>query len=125
MSDLPNGNPPGQNNLNAQTERYVPLANDASAGAQKPDELRPPEDGIEPRDTPDPEVLKELREASKNFVEPSTAEEEGEKPPPGTEPPPLGGEGAKRDDSKRGDEPKRGEDDKPAHKPAPGPQPRR
>jgi hypothetical protein len=38
MSDLPNGNPPGQNNIDATTEPYVPAENDPSAGAQKPHE---------------------------------------------------------------------------------------
>lgn len=122
MSDFPNGRPPGQNNLDATTERYVPVHNDPSAGAQKPDETRAPEDGIEPREPLEPEVVQELAAASKNIVEPSTAEEpEPPVPPTGTDS--LGGAG-RRDDEKRGYEPKR-EDDKPTHKPAPGPQPRR
>lgn len=76
MSDLPNGRPPGQNNLHAGTEPYVPKENDPSAGAQKPDEDRPKEDGIEVRnDETDEETKQELLEASKNIVQPSTAEE--------------------------------------------------
>lgn len=81
MSDLPNGTPPGQNNLDATAERYVPLANDPSATAQKPDELRAKEDGIEVRDETDPKVQQELDQASKTVVGPSTAEEQEEEQP--------------------------------------------
>ena len=37
MSDMPNGNPPGQNNLDAGVERYVDVKNDPSAGTPKTD----------------------------------------------------------------------------------------
>lgn len=78
MSDLPNGTPPGQNNLDAGVEPYVPLANDPSAGAQKPDELRQKEDGIEPKDDTDPEVQKELDEAAKTPARTGSVEEHEE-----------------------------------------------
>lgn len=75
MSDFPNGQPPGQNNIDATTAPYVPKENDASAGAHKPDSERNKEDGIEARDdVVDDETKAELAEASKNVVEPSTAE---------------------------------------------------
>jgi len=82
MSDYPNGRPPGQNNLDAGSPQYVAPENDPSAGAQKPDEVRPKEDGVEVREEPDPAVQQELNEASRNVVEPSTAE-----PPPKQEQP--------------------------------------
>ncbi len=75
MSDYPNGRPPGQNNLDATSERYVKPENDPSALAQKPDAQRPKEDGIEVREETKPEVQAELDEASRNPVEPSTAEQ--------------------------------------------------
>jgi hypothetical protein len=85
MSDFPNGHPPGQNNLNAGTEQYVPKENDPSAGAQKPDADRAKEDGIVANDEPvDKEVEEELREASKNVVQPSTADEPEPAPAPRT-----------------------------------------
>lgn len=75
MSDFPNGRPPGQNNLDAGVEQYVKSENDPSAGAQKPDEDRSKEDGIEVRkDEADPKVQAELDSAAKNPVAPSTAE---------------------------------------------------
>lgn len=87
MSDLPNGQPPGQNNLHAGVEPYVPKENDPSAGAQKPDEDRPKEDGITVReDKTDDKTKQELVEASKNFVQPSTAEEPEPEPEPAPKP---------------------------------------
>lgn len=81
MSDFPNGRPPGQNNLDAGTEQYVPKEHDPSAGAQKPDEDRPEEDGIEVReDDTDDETKQELRDAARNVVEPSTAEPPKQQP---------------------------------------------
>jgi hypothetical protein len=76
MSDFPNGRPPGQNNLDAGVERYVPVENDPSAGAQKPDADRPKEDGIVAKEPLDPKVQAELDQAAKNVVQPSTAEEQ-------------------------------------------------
>lgn len=73
MSDFPNGRPPGQNNIDATTERYVDPKNDPSANAVKPDSEQHPESGIEAQDETDPKVQAELADASKNFVEPSTA----------------------------------------------------
>lgn len=73
MSDFPNGRPPGQNNLDAGAPAYVPPENDPSAGAQKPDTERLPDDGIVPDTTElSPEVQAELDAASKNIVQPST-----------------------------------------------------
>lgn len=69
MSDFPNGTPPGQNNLDAGVERYVPLENDTSAATQR---------NIDEQKEPDPEVEEELATASKNFVQPSAAEEKEE-----------------------------------------------
>lgn len=87
MSDFPNGRPPGQNNLDATVERYVPMENDPSAMAQKPDEARPKEDGIEVRkDETDDEEKAELREAARNIVEPSSAEEPEEPVKPAPQP---------------------------------------
>jgi hypothetical protein len=68
VSDFPNGRPPGQNNLDASVESYVPKENDPSAGAHKPDEDRQEEDGIEPVE---PEPKQEVRTQSKpEHVEP-------------------------------------------------------
>lgn len=78
MSDFPNGQPPGQNNLDAGAEQYVPKSNDPSAGAQKPDELRPKEDGIEVKDDTDPDVAKELKDASKTAARDGSVEEHEE-----------------------------------------------
>lgn len=79
MSDYPNGRPPGQNNLDATSPAYVPAENDPSATAQKSDAVRPKEDGIEVHeDDASPEVKKELAEAGKNIVQPSSAEEQPE-----------------------------------------------
>lgn len=87
MSDFPNGRPPGQNNLDATSPAYVPAENDPSAGAQKPDADRPKEDGIEVReDKTNDKVKQELEEASKNFVQPSTAEEPEDEPEPPPQP---------------------------------------
>lgn len=67
MSDEPNGHPPGQNNLNAGIERYVPLENDPSAAAQGSIET-------EQKDI-DPKVQEELDTASKNIVQPGSVED--------------------------------------------------
>lgn len=75
MSDFPNGRPPGQNNLDATTERYVDPANDPSATAPKPDADRPKEDGIEAREDAPHEVQQELNEATKNVVQPASVED--------------------------------------------------
>lgn len=80
MSDFQNGRPPGQNNIDATTERYVDPDKDPSANAVKPDEEQPEESGIEARDPTDPKVQQELDQAAKNIVEPSSAEQEEEKP---------------------------------------------
>lgn len=88
MSDFPNGRPPGQNNIDAGAEQYVPAENDPSATAQKPDEDRSEDDGIEPvEDDTDDETKQELREAGRNIVQPGSVEdnkrrreEEGEEP---------------------------------------------
>lgn len=97
MSDYPNGNPPGQNNLHAGVEPYVKPENDPSAGAQKSDDQRAKEDGVEVREETDPQVQQELAEASKNTVQPASVEdnkkmeeeqEEAEQPQPQPKPAP-------------------------------------
>lgn len=80
MSDFPNGRPPGQNNIDATTERYVDADKDPSANAVKPDHEQSEDSGIEARDPIDPKVQQELDQAAKNIVEPSSAEQDEEKP---------------------------------------------
>jgi len=88
MSDYPNGTPPGQNNIDATTEPYVPKENDPSASAQKPDTDRPQEDNIEAREEPAKEVQQELAQAAGNIVEPGSVEDKQQSQ---GEPPPLPG----------------------------------
>lgn len=87
MSDFPNGRPPGQNNIDATTERYVDADKDPSANAVKPDHEQSEDSGIEARDPIDPKVQQELDQAAKNMVEPSSAEQdEDEQPKPQARP---------------------------------------
>ncbi len=75
MSDMPNGQPKGQNNLDAGTPAYVDPKNDPSAGAQKSDQERPKSDGVDTSPVEvDPDVEAELKEASTNYVDPAVAE---------------------------------------------------